>query len=68
MIDLMQIPAAEAERLAYMEGFKGAAELFRRIADMQEAAQTLLGELEVLGGDLDPGIIQAANKLREVLP
>lgn len=68
MIDLMQLPASEAERLAYMEGFKGTAELFRRIADMQEAAQTLLGELEVLGGDLDPGIIQAANKLREVLP
>lgn len=68
MIDLMQLPASEAERLAYSEGFTGTAELFKRIADMQEAAQTLLGELEVLGGDLDPGIIQAANKLREVLP
>lgn len=68
MIDLMQLPASEAERLAHAEGFTGTAELFKRIADMQEAAQTLLGELEVLGGDLDPGIIQAANKLREVLP
>lgn len=68
MIDLMQLPASEAERLAYSEGFTGTAELFKRIADMHEAAQTLLGELEVLGGDLDPGIIQAANKLREVLP
>ena len=68
MIDLMKLRASDAERLAYAEGFTGTAELFKRIADMREAAQTLLDELEVLGGDLDPGIIQAAVELREVLP
>ena len=65
MIDLMQLPANEAERLAYSEGFTGTAELFGRIDALQAAAFTLIGELEVLGGDLDPGIIEAANKLRE---
>lgn len=68
MIDLMKLPATDAERLAYAEGFTGTAELFGRIAAMEAAAYALLGELEVLGGDLDPGIIQAANQLREVLP
>ena len=66
MINLMQLPANEAERLAYAEGFTGTAELFGRIAALEAAAFTLLGELEVLGGDLDPGVIEAANKLREV--
>ena len=32
MINLMQLPANEAERLAYAEGFTGTAELFGRIA------------------------------------
>ena len=64
-LNLMTLPASEAERLAYAEGFTMAAELFARIDALQRAAQTLLGELEVLGGDLDPGIIQAANKLRD---
>lgn len=31
MIDLLKIPASEAERLAYAEGFTGTAELFGRI-------------------------------------
>ena len=66
MIDLMKLPASEAERMAYSEGFTGTAELFGRIAALEIAAFALLGELDVLGGDLDPGIIEAANKLREV--
>ena len=67
MIDLMKLPATDAERLAYAEGFTGTAELFARIAELEQAAHTLLGQLEVLGGDLDPGIIQAANQLKEAL-
>lgn len=66
MIDLMKIPASDAERIAYAEGFTGTAELFGRIAALEAAAFALLGELDVLGGDLDPGIIEAADKLREV--
>lgn len=66
MIDLTKIPASDAERIAYAEGFTMAAELFARIAELKRAAYALLGELNVLGGDLDPGVIQAANKLREV--
>lgn len=66
MIDLMKIPASDAERIAYAEGFTGTAELFGRIAALEAAAFALLGELDVLGGDLDPGIIEAADKLRGV--
>ena len=35
MIDLMQLPASDAERIAYAEGFTGTAELFGRIADAE---------------------------------
>jgi len=39
MIDLMQLPASEAERLAYAEGFTGTAELFARLSGAEHAAQ-----------------------------
>ena len=32
MINLMNLPAEEAERLAYAEGFTGTAELFARLS------------------------------------
>lgn len=67
MINLSKLPASEAERLAYAEGFTGTAELFGRIAALEDATQNLLGTLDVLGGDLAPDIIQAANKLREAI-
>ena len=35
MIDLLSIEPAEAERLAYAEGFGMAAQLFARIVDLQ---------------------------------
>lgn len=44
MIDLMKLPANEAERLAYAEGFTGTAELFGRI-DALEAQVAELAEL-----------------------
>lgn len=35
MIDLMKLPASEAERMAYSEGFTGTAELFARLSDAE---------------------------------
>lgn len=46
MIDLKNLPAAEAERLAYMEGFTGTAELFARIADLEAQVEHLEEKLE----------------------
>ena len=34
-IDLMRIPAQDAERIAYAEGYPQTAELFARIADLE---------------------------------
>ena len=48
MIDLLKIPASDAERIAYAEGFTMAAELFKRIAELEaelEAAQQELTDL-----------------------
>lgn len=67
MIDFMKIPASEAERLAYAEGFTGTAALFARIDALETAAQNLLGSLDVLGGDLDEGIYRAMDNMREAL-
>lgn len=44
MIDLLKLEPAEAERIAYAEGFTMAAELFKRIADL-EAERDVLAEL-----------------------
>jgi regulator of replication initiation timing len=45
-IDLMTLPAPEAERLAYAEGFTQTAALFARVADLQKALGETLAELE----------------------
>ena len=37
MIDYMRLPASEAERLCYAEGFENAAKLFARIEALQHA-------------------------------
>lgn len=47
-IDLLNMPAADAERLAYAEGFPGTAKLFARIADLQEALGKATAEIEQL--------------------
>lgn len=57
----------EHERAAYIAGDTRTAELLGRLAELERTAYALLGELEVLGGDLDPGIVEAADKLRGVL-
>lgn len=47
-LDLMTLPAPEAEALAYAEGFTGTARLFARVADMQRALGEALAEIETL--------------------
>ena len=48
MLDLMKLPAPDAERLAYAEGFTGTAELFARLADMQKALGDATAEIVTL--------------------
>ena len=50
-IDLMTIPATEAERVAYAEGFTGTATLFTRIADLERDNDTLRAEIAKLEDD-----------------
>lgn len=44
MIDLMTLPASEAERIAYAEGFPMAAQLFARIATLEQRCEELEAE------------------------
>jgi hypothetical protein len=45
MIHLQSIPASDAERLAYAEGFTSAAALYARIADLEAEAVKYQDEL-----------------------
>ena len=47
-LDLLKIQPAEAERIAYSEGFTMAAELFARIAELEAERDALAEELEDL--------------------
>ena len=51
MIDLLTLPATEAERLAYVEGFTMAAELFARIAELEAERDALEEELDEARAD-----------------
>lgn len=44
-LDLMTLPASEAEKLAYCEGFTGTAKLFARLDDLQCALGAATAEL-----------------------
>jgi hypothetical protein len=46
MIDLTKLQPAEAERIAYAEGFTMAAELFARIAELEAERDALAQEVE----------------------
>lgn len=48
MLDLLKLEPAEAERIAYAEGFTMAAELFARIAELEAERDALAEELENL--------------------
>jgi hypothetical protein len=52
MLDLLKLPAHEAERLAYAEGFTNTAALFARLADMQQALGKALAENESLRDEI----------------
>ena len=54
MIDLQKIPAQDAERIAYAEGYTGTAALFARIADLQRALGEATAEIEELRAELRP--------------
>lgn len=45
-LNLLNLPASEAERIAYAEGFTKAAELFARIAELEAERDALAEELE----------------------
>ena len=69
MIDLLKLPASDAERIAYAEGFTMAAELFARIAELEHAAIVLLNCLDLHTRDLNDYDLNAAiDDLREALP
>ena len=48
MFNLENLPAADAERLAYAEGFVGTARLFARLDDLQRALGAATAELSDL--------------------
>jgi len=52
MINLENLTAPEAERLAFAEGYPGTARLFARIADLQKALGEATNEIEQLKTDL----------------
>jgi hypothetical protein len=67
MIDLTKLPPADAERIAYAEGFTGTSALFARISDLEFAADTLIQRLEDWGNELPTETAQALDHLRELL-
>lgn len=52
-LNLENLPAREAEALAYAEGFTGTARLFARLDDLQRALGETLAELESLKNERD---------------
>ena len=50
-LNLLTLPATEAERIAYSEGFTMAAELFARIAELEAERDALEEELEAAKDD-----------------
>jgi hypothetical protein len=53
MIDLLNIPASDAERIAYAEGFTMAAQLFKRIDELEAINLKLTQENEILRDQLE---------------
>lgn len=51
-LNLENLPAREAEALAYAEGYPGTARLFARIDDLQRALGEAVNEIEQFKTDL----------------
>ena len=65
MIDLTKLPPADAERIAYAEGFTGVGELFARISDLEHAIYLLIDAIE----EGDPQKIATVTmQAQELLP
>jgi len=76
MIDLTKLPADDAERIAYAEGFTGVGELFARIGDLEHTLHMmeeqndpklavldwLIREYEEGDGTIPDGLYMAARK------
>ncbi len=65
MIDLLKLPAEDAERIAHAEGFTGVAAMFAQIADLQHAVYALLDAIE--DGDTEK-LAKVTSDARELLP
>lgn len=65
-LDLMKLPAAEAEALTYAEGFTGTAALFARIADLQKALGEAVAQIDQLEADLRAA--QFVNRYKRAFP
>ena len=65
MIDLTKLPADDAERIAYTEGFTGVGELFARIGDLEHTIYALLDAIE--DGDTEK-LTKVTSDARELLP
>ncbi len=71
MIDFMTLPADEAERLCYAEGFTKAAELFARITELESRLLSYECALESIRDAGRTGTMtahQCAGAAAEVLP
>jgi hypothetical protein len=65
MIDLTKLPADDAERIAYAEGFTGVGDLFARISDLEHAIYILIDAIE----DGDPQKIATVTlDVKDLLP
>lgn len=62
MIDFMQLPAADAERLCYAEGFENAAKLFARIDELQHALGQATADIVAIAD----GLIAPEEALRRI--
>lgn len=71
MINLENLQADEAERLAYSEGYPGTARLFARIADLQKALGQAIAALDSINqdaGTLKHARMIATESLARVAP
>jgi hypothetical protein len=64
-LDLLKLEANEAERIAYAEGFTMAAELFRRIADLEFERDALIEEKDDLHADLSAQIVDLNARITD---
>lgn len=65
MIDLTKLPADDAERIAYAEGFTGVGQLFARIGDLEHAIYLLLDAID--DGDTEK-LAKVTSDAKELLP